>query len=100
MATADLCRQELWPPDQHQLGQHNSEIFGRLDISERSLRYTIDEAKGVNMPRDTIQNAIKKGTGELGAENYEPVQYEGYGPSGVAIMPSGVNIRAWPQRQM
>src|SRR3954453_5469804 len=51
-----------------------------------SLRYTIEEAKGVNMPKDTIQNAIKKGTGELGAENYEAATYEGYGPGGVAIL--------------
>lgn len=51
-----------------------------------SLRYTIDEAKAVNMPKDTIANAIKKGTGELGAENYENVTYEGYGPGGVAMV--------------
>jgi YebC/PmpR family DNA-binding regulatory protein len=60
-----------------------------------SLRYVIDEAKAANMPRDTIQNAIKKGTGELGAENYEAMQYEGYGPHGVAIMIDGLtNNRA------
>jgi len=60
-----------------------------------SLRYVVDEAKAANMPRDTIQNAIKKGTGELGAENYEPIQYEGYGPHGVAIMIDGLtNNRA------
>ncbi|MBI1369768.1 MAG: YebC/PmpR family DNA-binding transcriptional regulator [Planctomycetes bacterium] len=51
-----------------------------------SLRYAIDEAKAQNMPKDTIANAIKKGTGELGGENYEPVIYEGYGPGGVAMM--------------
>jgi YebC/PmpR family DNA-binding regulatory protein len=51
-----------------------------------SLRYTIEEAKAANMPKDTIANAIKKGTGELGGENYEAVTYEGYGPGGVAIM--------------
>jgi YebC/PmpR family DNA-binding regulatory protein len=51
-----------------------------------SLRYTIDEAKEANMPRNTIENAIKKGTGELGAENYEDAVYEGYGPGGVAIL--------------
>ena len=50
------------------------------------LRYVIEEAKAANMPRDTIQNAIKKGTGELGAENYEDALYEGYGPKGVAII--------------
>src|SRR5256885_13566700 len=51
-----------------------------------NLRYTIDEAKAVNMPRDTIEKAIKKGTGEPGAENYEDATYEGYAPGGVAIM--------------
>lgn len=51
-----------------------------------NLRYTIDEAKAVNMPRDTIEKAIKKGTGELGAENYEDATYEGYAPGGVAIL--------------
>jgi YebC/PmpR family DNA-binding regulatory protein len=51
-----------------------------------ALRYVIEEAKAANMFKDTIQNAIKKGTGELGGENYESVTYEGYGPNGVAIM--------------
>src|SRR4051812_5027 len=51
-----------------------------------NLRYTIDEAKAANMPRDTIEKAIKKGTGELGGENFESATYEGYGPGGVAIM--------------
>ena len=51
-----------------------------------NLRYTIDEAKAANMPRDTIEKAIKKGTGELGAENYESAVYEGYAPGGVALM--------------
>jgi YebC/PmpR family DNA-binding regulatory protein len=60
-----------------------------------SLRYVIEEAKGVNMPKDTIQNAIKKGTGELGGENYEPVVYEAYAPGGVAMMIEGLtNNRA------
>jgi YebC/PmpR family DNA-binding regulatory protein len=51
-----------------------------------SLRYVIDEARAANMPRDTIANAVKKGTGELGAENYESITYEGYATGGVAIM--------------
>jgi YebC/PmpR family DNA-binding regulatory protein len=51
-----------------------------------SLRYTIEEAKAANMPRDTIEKAVKKGTGELGAENYEPALYEGYAPGGVALI--------------
>ncbi len=51
-----------------------------------SLRYVIDEAKAANMPKDTIEKAIAKGTGELGAENYEAATYEGYAPGGVAIL--------------
>jgi YebC/PmpR family DNA-binding regulatory protein len=51
-----------------------------------SLRYTIDEAKAANMPKDTIEKAIKKGTGELGGENYEAATYEAYAPGGVALM--------------
>jgi YebC/PmpR family DNA-binding regulatory protein len=50
------------------------------------LRYAVDEAKSVNMPNDTIKKAILKGTGELGAANYEQVVYEGYGPGGVAFI--------------
>ena len=52
-----------------------------------SLRYAIDEAKAANMPKDTIEKAIKKGSGELGdSANYEEIRYEGYGPGGVAII--------------
>lgn len=51
-----------------------------------SLRYAIDKAKAANMPKDTIEKAIKKGTGDLGGVSFEEVLYEGYGPSGVAIM--------------
>jgi len=56
-----------------------------------NLRYAIDEAKAVNMPKDTIEKAIKKGTGESGdAASYEPVRYEGYGPGGVAVIIDGL----------
>src|ERR1035437_7932464 len=51
-----------------------------------TLRYTIDEAKAANMPKDTIEKAIMKGTGELGAETYEAMTYEGYGTGGIAFM--------------
>ena len=51
-----------------------------------SLRYAIDKAKAANMPKDTIEKAIKKGTGDLEGTSFEEILYEGYGPSGVAIM--------------
>ena len=50
------------------------------------LRAAIDKAKGVNMPKDKIDNAIKKGTGELEGVDYIEVRYEGYGIAGAAIM--------------
>ena len=55
-----------------------------------TLRYAIDKGKAANMPKDTIEKAIKKGTGELGAVNYEEILYEGYAPGGVAIMVDGL----------
>jgi YebC/PmpR family DNA-binding regulatory protein len=50
------------------------------------LRTAIDKALDQNMTRDTIDRAIKRGTGELEGAHYEEVHYEGYGPAGVAIM--------------
>ena len=50
------------------------------------LRLVVDKAKGVNMPKDKIDNAIKKGTGELEGVEYVEVRYEGYGIGGAAIM--------------
>jgi YebC/PmpR family DNA-binding regulatory protein len=54
--------------------------------SNLTLRYAIDEARYANMPRDTIERAIKKGAGEIGGEAWEKVRYEGYGPGGVAVL--------------
>lgn len=51
-----------------------------------ALKTAIDKAKGMNMPNDNIDRAIKKGTGEGGSDNYENVVYEGYGPGGVAVI--------------
>src|SRR3989338_507086 len=50
------------------------------------LRTAIARAKTSNMPMSNIENAIKKGTGELPGIVYEEVNYEGYGPKGIAIM--------------
>jgi len=51
-----------------------------------TLRYAIDEAKSENMPKDTIEKAIAKGSGKQDGVNYETVIYEGYGPAGVAVI--------------
>jgi YebC/PmpR family DNA-binding regulatory protein len=50
------------------------------------LRLAMQKAREINMPTDKIQNAIKRGTGELAGEKLEEIRYEGYGPSGVAVM--------------
>ncbi|MGQ9659275.1 MAG: YebC/PmpR family DNA-binding transcriptional regulator [Thermochromatium sp.] len=50
------------------------------------LRLAMDKAFGANMPRDTVERAIKRGAGGMEGENYEEIRYEGYGPGGVAIM--------------
>ena len=49
------------------------------------LRLAIDTAKAANMPADNIDRAVKRGTGELDGVSYEEVNYEGYGPGGVAL---------------
>ncbi len=50
------------------------------------LRYAINDAKAVSMPKDNIERAIKKGSGDLDGNNFDEVAYEGYGPGGVAIL--------------
>lgn len=54
--------------------------------SNLTLRYAIDKGKAANMPKDTIEKAIKKGTGDMEGSSFESIQYEGYGPNGVAIL--------------
>jgi YebC/PmpR family DNA-binding regulatory protein len=50
------------------------------------LRKAVSDAKGANMPNDTIDRAIRRGTGEEEGVHYEEITYEGYGPGGVALM--------------
>lgn len=59
---------------------------GSSPESNAKLRDVIAKAKAANMPNDTIQRSIKKAAGELSAVNYEKIVYEGYGPSGVAVI--------------
>ena len=58
---------------------------GDVDANAR-LRKAVTDAKGLNMPNDTIDRAIKRGTGALEGVAYDEITYEGYGPSGVAVL--------------
>jgi YebC/PmpR family DNA-binding regulatory protein len=58
---------------------------GDLDANPR-LRTAVDKAKAGNMPKDTIERAIKKGSGDLDGVNYEEGTFEGYGPGGAAVI--------------
>lgn len=49
------------------------------------LALSVDKAKAANMPKDNIERAIKRGTGEIAGADYEEATYEGYGPGGVAV---------------
>lgn len=60
-----------------------------IDFNPR-LRNGVISARKAGVPRDRIETAIKKGSGEMGGENYEEVHYEGYGPGGVAIIIAGL----------
>lgn len=54
--------------------------------NNKKLSDVIAKAKANNMPNDTIERSIKKAAGDMNGANYEPVVYEGYGPSGIAII--------------
>ena len=80
-------------------GRHWSKLSRAIIVAARSgggdpdanlsLRYAMDAAREANMPKDTIERAVKKGTGELGQTSFEELVYEGYGPGGVAILATG-----------
>ena len=50
------------------------------------LRLAMDKAREVNLPKDTVMNAVKRGAGELEGVNYEEIRYEGYGIAGAAVI--------------
>ena len=58
---------------------------GDVDMNP-ALRIAVDKALGANMTRDTIERAVKRGTGDLDGVNYEDIRYEGYAPCGIAIL--------------
>jgi YebC/PmpR family DNA-binding regulatory protein len=92
-----------WANIQHRKGRQDAKrgkIFTRLikeitvaarmggaDVGTNPrLRMAVDKAKGESMPKDNIENAIKRGAGTLEGVNYEEIRYEGYGISGAAVI--------------
>jgi len=76
-------------------GKIFTKIIREISVAARSggdpganprLRAAIDKGLSANMPKDTIERAIKKATGELEGVNYEEIRYEGYAPGGVAVI--------------
>ncbi|NOZ52024.1 MAG: YebC/PmpR family DNA-binding transcriptional regulator [Gammaproteobacteria bacterium] len=63
-----------------------SRTGGGDPVSNPRLRAAIDKALSNNMTRDTIDRAVKRGSGDMDSDNYEEIVYEGYGPNGVAVM--------------
>jgi YebC/PmpR family DNA-binding regulatory protein len=83
-AAVDKQRGKLWTKLIREITVAAKE-GGELDANPR-LRLAVEKAQGANMPKDTIERAIKRGAGAGEGEDYEEIRYEGYGPGGVAVM--------------
>lgn len=86
---ADAKRGKLWGKIIKEITVAARLGGGDLNANPR-MRTAVDKAKGANMPNDTIDRAIKKGTGELEGSTYDEITYEGYGPGGVALLISAM----------
>ncbi|MCP4589995.1 MAG: YebC/PmpR family DNA-binding transcriptional regulator [bacterium] len=84
-AATDAKRGKAWSKMSRDITVAAKAGGGDPDANPR-LRLSIDKARGANMPKDNIEKAIKKGTGEVEGVSYEEIVYEGYAPSGVAVM--------------
>ncbi len=84
-AAQDKQRGKMWTKLIREVTVAARESGGDPGANPR-LRLAMDKAFGANMPRDTVERAIKRGAGGMDGENYEEIRYEGYGPGGVALM--------------
>ncbi len=84
-AAQDQKRAKVWTKLIREITVAAREAGGDPDSNPR-LRLAIDKGTGANMPKDTIERAIKRGAGAADGENYDEIRYEGYGPGGTAIM--------------
>ena len=83
-AAVDKQRGKLWTKLIREITVAAKE-GGELASNPR-LRLAVEKGQGANMPKDTIERAIKRGAGAGEGEDYEEIRYEGYGPGGVAVM--------------
>ena len=81
---ADARRSKVWARLTRDLMVAAREGGGDPAMNAR-LALAVDKAKAENMPKDNIEHAIQRGTGEIAGADYEEVAYEGYGPGGVAV---------------
>ena len=84
-AATDKKRGKLWSKLIREVTVAAKEGGGDIDSNPR-LRLAVDKARSANMPNDTVERAIKRGAGGEDDNNYDEIRYEGYGPSGVAII--------------
>ena len=84
-AANDKKRGKLWSKLIREVTVAAKEGGGDLDSNPR-LRLAVDTAQAANMPKDTIDRAVKRGAGGAEGEDYEEIRYEGYGPGGTAVM--------------
>lgn len=81
---ADARRSKVWARITRDIMIAAREGGGSVDMNPR-LALSVDKAKAENMPKDNIERAIKRGTGEIAGADYEEMTYEGYAPGGVAV---------------
>ncbi len=84
-ARVDVVRGKVFSKCAHEIAIAARDGGGDPTMNAR-LRAAIDNAKSVSMPKDKIERAIRKGTGELGGEAIQETTYEGYGPEGIAFL--------------
>lgn len=82
---ADAKRGQVFTRIAREIAIAAREGGGDPDVNFR-LRLVIDKAKQANMPKDNIERAVKRGTGELKGEELEEIMYEGYAPNGIALL--------------
>ncbi len=83
-AVTDARKSKAWARVTREIMVAAREAGGDPGMNAR-LSLAVDRAKAENMPKDNIERAIKRGTGEIEGEDYVEMTYEGYGPSGVAV---------------